>query len=86
MWLILIFLGVSALIFVGLYMGWTAIGKGIIDGIQGRYFIPVALLPLICLIKKDKYIEFKYCDALVLTFICVINIYALNTIIHYYLI
>jgi hypothetical protein len=35
------------LILTALYLGWTAVGAEIIEGIQGRYFIP--LLPLLLL-------------------------------------
>jgi uncharacterized membrane protein len=38
-------LGSAELIFLALYVTWTPVGMGRIDGIQGRYFIP--LLPLL---------------------------------------
>ncbi|WP_426350478.1 DUF2142 domain-containing protein [Alloiococcus sp. CFN-8] len=34
----------AVLIFSSLYAGWTPVGKDTIDGVQGRYFIPMLLL------------------------------------------
>jgi uncharacterized membrane protein len=42
---ILVCLASIALIFGGLYIDWTPIGSNIVDGVQGRYFLP--LLPLL---------------------------------------
>lgn len=58
-----------------MYLTWTAVGGNIIEGIQGRYFIPVA--PLFFLLFYNKKISFKiqrlnlvimYCSLLTLTF------------------
>ena len=38
-----------------MFLGWTYIGKSLIDGVQGRYFI--AIVPLIVLIIKRKKIS-----------------------------
>lgn len=46
-------IGVISLIYTSLYVQWTDIGKNIIDGIQGRYFIPI-LLPVILSMKHGK--------------------------------
>lgn len=42
-------ISVILLVFTSLYVQWTAVGKNIIDGIQGRYFIPL-IFP--CLIGR----------------------------------
>jgi uncharacterized membrane protein len=39
-----IMLVVILLIYTALYVGYTSVGHSIVDGIQGRYFIPVAIL------------------------------------------
>lgn len=43
-----VFLAIAVLIFTSLYMQWTPLGAATVQGIQGRYFIPI--LPLIPLI------------------------------------
>lgn len=50
--LMFICLCIFALIYTSLYVQWTPVAKEIIDGIQGRYFIPV-LLPFILVLKKN---------------------------------
>jgi uncharacterized membrane protein len=42
--MLLIMLVVILLIYTALYVGYTAVGHSIVDGVQGRYFIPVAVL------------------------------------------
>lgn len=46
-WLVLLTMLASvAMIYVTLYMSFTPVGYFIIDGVQGRYFVPLALLTL----------------------------------------
>lgn len=45
---------VIILIFTSLYVQWTPVGKNVIDGIQGRYFIPLMLPVLIGLVKEKQ--------------------------------
>ncbi|MFE6863699.1 DUF2142 domain-containing protein [Nocardia sp. NPDC057668] len=46
-WLVLLTMAASvAMIYVTLYMSFTPVGYFIIDGVQGRYFVPLALLTL----------------------------------------
>lgn len=82
-WYTLIVIGIYFIILTGLYMGWTAIGKNIIEGVQGRYFIPILIIPLLCLIKKNKYIEFKNANIWISLFIIIINSNMLNAVIKY---
>jgi len=42
------------LIFVGLYIPWTRACFTYVEGVQGRYFLPV-LLPLILILEKNKF-------------------------------
>lgn len=60
---IFILFSVLMLIFTSLYIQWTSPGKNTIDGVQGRYFLPVLiLLPLGFIqnkiIKKEKIRDF----------------------------
>ena len=42
--LMIIFLLVIVLIFTSLYVQWTKYKNGIIEGVQGRYFLPIVIL------------------------------------------
>ena len=42
----ILILGTIGLMFTSLYMQWTSVGAQVIDGIQGRYFIPLLYLLL----------------------------------------
>ncbi len=72
-YILMICFGIGVLVFSGLYLTWTPVGHNLIDGIQGRYFIPVMLLPFLCLIMKNKYISFEKKN--VIKFISVFLIY-----------
>lgn len=50
---------VSVLILTALYVGHTGVAGDIIKGIQGRYFIPIIILLLLCLCDKERYIKVK---------------------------
>ena len=55
-----IFIMVFGLILTSLYAQWTPLGEEIIEGIQGRYFLPIILvIPLICS-KTIKNKKLKY--------------------------
>ncbi|WP_170972058.1 DUF2142 domain-containing protein [Bacillus yapensis] len=60
---LLIFISVFVLIYTALYVGITNIGDPIIGGIQGRYFIPIAVFLILSLsnrqiVTNDKKLEF----------------------------
>lgn len=44
---------VAALICTSLYVQWTSVGKSVIDGLQGRYIIPVLLLFLLAVKPRE---------------------------------
>jgi uncharacterized membrane protein len=79
--LILIFILVSGyvLILTGLFLCWTSQGSIIIEGVSGRYFIPLLILVPYIFINKFKNINIKYCNLKVSLFLLLIN---LNCIIH----
>lgn len=51
-WLLLLSLGVVLILSFALYLAATALGAGGVDGLQGRYFIPV-LLPLLLALGRQ---------------------------------
>lgn len=51
-WLVLLTIAASvAMIYVTLYMSFTPVGYFMIDGVQGRYFVPLAVLGLAVLLR-----------------------------------
>lgn len=83
-WFVSIFIGIFILILTGLYMGWTTVGGEIVQGVQGRYFIPILILPLMCLIFKNKYVEFKYTNFFITLLLCFINYISIVSIIKFF--
>lgn len=84
-WLCLIVVGIFVLVLTGLYIGWTAVGENLIQGVQGRYFIPIAILVSLCLVTKNKYIEFKYTNVVIAISLCLVNYVGVASIIKYFL-
>ena len=71
---------VIILIFTSLYVQWTSFRNPVINGVQGRYFIPILLMILLMMksnkIKLDLVDNEKY----ILLFMTMVNIYSLVTI------
>lgn len=74
--------------FTIMYIQWTRVGETIIDGVQGRYFLPEALLiPLLCLPaakstnKKQLPIKAESHNYYLYTFIVFESVYAIITIV-----
>lgn len=72
-WNILIFASISILIILGLYLGWSPVGWYKAIGIQGRYFIPCAILVLLSFTSKTKNIEFNNIDIKLLFTVFILN-------------
>lgn len=71
------------LVLTGLYIIWSGVGTNLIEGLQGRYFIPIIILLLLCCIKKGKYIEcdFKKVNIIYTILLTIVNIQAIVQII-----
>ena len=78
-----VFVTILLLILFGMYLTWSSVGAEIISGVQGRYFIPIVILPLLTLCHPKRYIECKnngsFICAIILLFI---NFNVLMTIIN----
>ena len=48
-WTLLMVLAAGGLVVVALYIYWTPVGAPIVEGIQGRYFLPLAGASMFCL-------------------------------------
>ena len=42
-----------------MYTGFTPISAEYIGGVQGRYYVPIYILALLCLIKKENFVRIK---------------------------
>lgn len=71
-----------ALMFTSLYVQWTPVGASIIDGVQGRYFIPL-LLPIMIITNFKGIESFKNKDNFITVIsylIILMNVYSLMII------
>lgn len=84
-WGCLISVVIILLIVTGMYLTWTKVGNIIVDGVQGRYFIPVAFVLLLCLCKKENYIKIKNIEYKFPILLCLLNLPILNTIYHFFI-
>jgi uncharacterized membrane protein len=81
---LMIFISISTIIlmFTSLYIQWTAVAEKYIDGVQGRYFIPLMLpLTIICNIKNIN--TGKISEKLlfwIVNIVILVNIYTLMVI------
>ena len=83
---LLIFLIVVILISISLYVQWTHAGSNAIDGIQGRYFLPIFLLLFISLNTNNFQIKNKdiFNQLNMLIFLIIENVYVLTYTISYF--
>ena len=80
----LIILVSATLIFVGLYIAWTRTGFNYVEGVQGRYFLPL-LLPAVLILGKNKLIlkiKNENMKMLMLLFVLYIPVF-INTIVRF---
>lgn len=74
-------IGVMGLTYASLYVQWTPLHAKLIEGIQGRYFIPLLLPITILFNRKQVFIEkqciniFEICSVCILQIICFSSIY-----------
>lgn len=83
-WGFLISGGIVLLIMTGMYITWTGVGSDVIQGVQGRYFIPILFLALLCLCKKDNYIKIKNIQYKLPIILCLLNLPVLYTIYQFF--
>jgi uncharacterized membrane protein len=54
-----IFIMIFLLVCAFVYISWTVVGQNMIDGIQGRYFIPILPLLFLLLFKIKNFEGYK---------------------------
>lgn len=84
-WFLLIGIATSILIITAMYISWTTVGYHIAAGIQGRYFIPVVPVLLLCLCMKNNYIRYPKVEIILPIILTVLNGFVLNTVFRFFI-
>lgn len=80
-----IFFGICFLIVLGIYISWSPIANIFVEGVQGRYFIPIAILFLLSIKNYKISLKNKYINAIIPLLIIIINSGALYEIAKFYI-
>ena len=73
------------LIVTGLYIEWSKVNDLIVLGVQGRYFLPVTILMLLCLCQKENYIKIKNPNIVMLVCSSLVNLLFIKQIILFFI-
>lgn len=73
------------LVLLGMYLLWTPLKGSVIEGVQGRYFIPFLIVLLFSFIDKKKFIKLKNTELVYCIFIILINYTSLFSILRFFL-
>lgn len=82
---LLVFAIIFLLILTALYVMWSSVGESIIRGVQGRYFLPIAILLLLCLCGKERYIKAKNIEIIYPIMIVILNLNVVTQMSQYFL-
>lgn len=80
-----VFLIIFLMIIFGMYLTWTPVGAKVVEGVQGRYFLPIAILPLLLLCDTKRYLQFKHPVLIISLLLGLIHTNIIVTIIQYFL-
>ena len=67
-------LAAGSLIQLAMYLTFSPVGANFIGGVQGRYFVPIFILPLLCICMKENYIKLKNPEAVLTGIATILNI------------
>ncbi len=81
----IIFVSIIALIYSSIYIQWNIVSKQIIEGVQGRYFLPVLLLTSIIFDNDYLTVKKKISERYIFVFMLFFNLSALANICFTYL-
>lgn len=81
LYLVMIF-GVSAVVWTSMYISFTAVGSSTIEGVQGRYFLPLFLPFLYCFMNARYTLPIKqeHYNKLVMGIFVCMNVFAVGTL------
>ncbi len=83
-WICLLAIATIILIITGLYITWSPVGGEVAVGVQGRYFIPIVILFLLCLCMKENYIKIEHVNRWTAVLIIILNLLVLITILKFF--
>lgn len=75
---------ISLLIFAGLYVGWTRAQFTIVEGVQGRYFLPILFTSLLVIEKNLFKNKIKNSELKVIIVLCLLYIPVIVNTIQYF--
>lgn len=84
LWTCLITIATIILIITGLYITWSPVGGDLVLGVQGRYFIPVVILLLLCMCQKENYIKIKNINNWIAILLTTLNLLVIITIFKFF--
>lgn len=84
-WMLILALGMILLVITGLYLEWTGVGSMTVAGVQGRYFLPIIILVLLCICQKENYIKMKYPNIVVPAVAMITNMLFISKIILFFI-
>lgn len=81
-WMWIVFIGTCFLAALGMLLHWTAKSDSFIQGIQGRYYLPALVLPVLAIRTKTACVS-KNADRIIATLIPIIYIFIFTSILKY---
>ena len=84
-WILSIIFAITLLVYIVMYINYTPVGSNDIIGVQGRYYSPLVVLVLMCLIRKDKNFEVKNVNKRILVSAFVLNILTIMQVANTYI-
>lgn len=85
LWTSLMFLASVVLVLMALYISWTGVGEDQVKGIQGRYFIPIILLPLLCFSKRDNYVKIENINLIMMILLSFLDLCVISKVIMFFI-
>ncbi len=79
-WTAILAVGSIVIIELAMYISWTGVGASSIEGIQGRYFVPIGILLLLTLCMKNNYLKYKNVNIKIPLIVTMLNLFTIKTI------
>lgn len=83
-YVILITLGIYFLVIIGLYFTWSPVGSQTVMGVQGRYLVPILMLPILCLAKKENYVKINNIQFILPIVLAIIDLTVIDVIFKFF--
>ena len=75
----------TLVIMSGLYLGHGNVRNLRVDGVQGRYFIPISLLLFLCLYSNKQPIKWKHAKLFIVLTLAIIDVLVVSNVIDWFL-